>query len=42
MRKYGLGSFVADVTGRVSVFQLAAEVALLALMVLASSWIVRG
>lgn len=42
MRKYGMGSFIADATGRVSVFQLAAEAALLALMVLAGSWLVRG
>jgi hypothetical protein len=42
MRNYGMGSFIGDAAGRISVFQLAAEVALLAAMVMASSWLVRG
>ncbi len=42
MRKHGMGSLIGDATGRISVFQLVAEVALLALMVMASSWLVRG
>jgi len=37
-----MGSFIGDVASRVSVFQLVAEVALLAAMVMASSWLVRG
>ena len=42
MRKYGMGSFIGDAAGRINVFQLLAEVALLAAMVMASSWLVRG
>jgi len=39
MRKHGLGSLIGDATGRVNVFQLVTEVALLAAMVLVSSWL---
>ena len=42
MRKYGMGSFIGDAAGRMSVFQLLAEIALLAAMVMASSWLTRG
>ena len=42
MRKHGMGSSIGDAAGRISVFQLLAEVALLAAMVMASSWLVRG
>ena len=42
MRKHGMGSFIGDAAGRISVFQLVAEVALLAAMVMTSSWLVRG
>jgi hypothetical protein len=42
MRKHGVGSFIGDAAGRISLFQLLAEVALLAAMVMASSWLVRG
>jgi len=42
MRKYGMGSFIGDAAGRMSVFQLLAELALLAAMVMASSWLGRG
>jgi predicted MFS family arabinose efflux permease len=38
-----MGSFIGDAAGwRINVFQLVAEVALLAAMVMASSWLVRG
>ena len=42
MRKYGMGSFIGDAAGRMSLLQLVAEVALLAAMVMASSWLVRS
>lgn len=42
MRKYGMGSFIGHAAGRMSVFQLVAEVVLLAAMVMASSWLMRG
>jgi len=42
MWKHGMGSFIGDAAGRMSVFQLVAEVALLAAMVMVSSWLARG
>jgi hypothetical protein len=42
MWKHGMGSFIGDFTGRINVVQLVAELALLAAMVMASSWLLRN
>ena len=42
MWKQGMGSVIGDAAGRINVVQLVAEVALLAAMVVASSWLARG
>jgi hypothetical protein len=42
MRKHGLGYLIGDAAGRISLFQLVAEVALLAAMMMVASWLVRG